>query len=359
MTKRTRALLEQAVADVTPRVADPSSDIVRRAVARRRRSAWVTAAIAAVAVVSVLTVVKLALPSDKAPAVSASPSQANPMPEIPPPLRPRVEGTGLHLNSLVLPLTNGWKYKRYEDPSAVDYCSIPPKTIAYTNGGVAPGDCDARPQVTFGQSRGLRPSGPPIGPAGGINEVVLPGGQPVWLDDNEVANFTIGSKTTFLAAAFNAPWARIGVYLEMPTTMDGSFLGGIRADVVPPARLSMPEAPTTVYVIVDGNLVSSTAPTTIREVIDRLKALDQVVDSSQPVCPGGPKVGPVWRLAGQHMAEVTFTAYDPVRRIDWVLGTVAVSTSPTCAFATSSLGGRVWLPAGFAAQLHELVGSGK
>jgi hypothetical protein len=360
MTTHTKALLDEAVADVMPRVADPSAAIVRRAIVQRRRSTWAVASITAVAVFAALAAVKVALPTDKAPpAVGASPS--TPKVEVSrKPLDVKADGNALHLNTLVLPLTDGWKYQRY-DGSAVDYCSIPPQTIAYAVHGVAPGDCNAQPGVEVGPDRGLPPNGVPVAVRNlrGINEVVLPGGQPVWLSDNSAGDFAAADKSGFLAMDFNAPWAQVGVYVEMPPALESGFFGGVRSEPVAPARLSVPDGANGVYVVIDRQLVSSTAPATITEVTNRLKALDQPVDPSQPVCPGGRQVGPVWQLAAEHMAEVIFTGPDPTYPADRILATIAVSTSPTCTFATSSFSGRVWVPTGFATQIRDLVTSGR
>jgi hypothetical protein len=83
-----------------------------------------------------------------------------------------------------------------------------------------------------------------------------------------------------------------------------------------------------------------------------LSALDQPVQTGELPCAGAEQVTDTWRLAGTEMAGLTFTD----TKVHNASATVAISTGDSCAFATSSLGGRVHLPAGFLARVEQLLG---
>jgi hypothetical protein len=205
------------------------------------------------------------------------------------------------------------------------------------------------------------PNNPMSPPLGEIHEVVLPGGQPLWLGDHELENFAAAERYSFIAVdGMGAPWAKAWMALEAPKATGRQFLSAIRSDPTSPQRLSVPDSSilSGVAIVTGGVMAASDDPAVIAEVVRRLRALDQPVDPTQPICPGGPTVGPVWTLAAEHMARLSLmvTDTDEVTRVE---ATIAIGTSSSCSFATASDGGRVWVPAELAAELHELVETGR
>jgi hypothetical protein len=278
---------------------------------------------------------------------------------LPSPFQPEVDGSAVRVNGLLLPLPDGWKPLHTQQ--ADNYCDIPAKIVVVAESGIQPGNCDARPRVQIGHG-GLM-TGSMLRPDrtthrwGGFREVVLPGGQPLWLDDNEVRNLTAAAKDSYFATTLEAPWAAAYVSVEMPTSMARPYMQDIRSEPVPPARLSIPDAAQSVHGTINGDTVSSSRQATIQQVIQQLRALDQTVDPAQPICPDDPPIAPTWTLPGHDMDQLIFATDDPFGN-PVVQTVVALGTSTSCAFATSSDAGRVWLPEGFVAQLHELVQAG-
>ena len=144
MTERIRALLDEAAGEVRPLAADPAPGLIRRAVARRRRVTAVTAVVATVAALAAGTALR----------VSAGRAPRRPRSRLRRLRCPRrccaragaavVDGE-VRFNGLIMPLAPGWNYREVE--TAVDYCTIEPKTVVFARRGFGPGgDCNATPR---------------------------------------------------------------------------------------------------------------------------------------------------------------------------------------------------------------------
>ncbi|WP_191844439.1 hypothetical protein [Catellatospora chokoriensis] len=367
MTERIRALLDEAAEEIRPLAADPAPGIVRRAVARRRRVIAATAVVATVAALAAGTVLRVVGGTGPAPReVAASPSPLpSPLPRV---LEPEVVDGEVRFNGLILPLAPGWKYREVE--TAVDYCVIEPKTVVLAMNGLGPGgDCNAHAQLQLSDDwqRYYRVH---MFQAGrrfslGLNEIVLPGGQPLWLDDNEVHNIVRGMQSSFTAGSLAAPWAAARLSYEMSPAEAAAVLQSIRGVPAPVTRLVVPDGVSDVYLNLDGETVHSTDPAVLKQVIERLRGLERMVQPAELPCAGAKVISPRlpdWLLAAKDMAQLDLVIMNPspspattkISVLHQV--TVGIGTAAECSFATSSDGGRVWLPAGFAAELHELIG---
>jgi hypothetical protein len=335
MTERIRELLDEAVAGVGPRSPDPVPEVLRRGRARRRRLAVAGAAAAvAVAVFAAGGVVATNRgTSGKTPASRPSGEHFD----------ATVGGGYVRTGGLAVPIPPGWSVIR---DKRLTYCEVPANAFLL-NVTMTDAPCDP---IFKASVHRWRPYGTPASVAelGLINEVVLPGGQPLWLSKNELANVRAAP-----AANVNAPWAAVSVSIRGQRPQVEALLRGITADPVAPARLTLPATSPAVQLSVSAEKqLTSTDPAVIEQVRALLAALDQPVRPEELPCPGAKKVTGTWKLAGAGMAALTFT--DARGRL--ATATVAISGGDTCAFATSSLGGRVHLPAGFLGRVEQLLG---
>ena len=133
----------------------------------------------------------------------------------------------------------------------------------------------------------------------------------------------------------------------------------------PVSRLVVPDGVSDVYLNLHGDAAHSVDPAVVKQVIERLRGLEHMVQPSELPCAGAKVISPRlpdWSLAAQDMAQLDLVTVNPspsaANARTPVLNRVMVGigTSAECAYATSSDGGRVWLPAGFAAELHKLIG---
>ncbi|WP_433722995.1 hypothetical protein ACQP2Y_45510 [Actinoplanes sp. CA-051413] len=181
-----------------------------------------------------------------------------------------------------------------------------------------------------------------------VNEVVLPSGQPLWLNSNDLKNMR-----RMQYGRVEAPWAAVSVSMLGQRPQVEALLGGITADPVAPARLTLPATSPAVQLSLSAEKqLTSTDPAVIDQIRALLATLDRPVKPGELPCPGAKPLTGTWKLAGTDMAALTFT--DAVGHL--ASATVAISTGDTCAFATSSLGGRVHLPAGFLGRVEQLLG---
>ncbi|MEU8229990.1 hypothetical protein AB0C12_10335 [Actinoplanes sp. NPDC048967] len=335
MTERIRALLDEAVAGVGPRSPDPVPEVLRRGRARRRRLAVAgTAAAVAVAVFAVGGIVAANRgTSGKTPA--SRPSSEH--------FEATVSGGYVRTGGLAVPIPPGWPVIQ---DKRLTYCEVP-ANVFLVNVAMTDAPCGPTRHAFVGP---WRPYGTPASVAelALINEVVLPGGQPLWLSGNELANVRAAP-----SASVNAPWAAASISIRGQRPQVEALLRGITANPVPPARLTLPETSPAVQLSVSAEKqLTSADPAVIEQVRALLAALDQPVRPGELPCPGATKVTGTWKLAGTDMAALTFT--DPIGHL--ASAEVAISAGDTCAFATSSLGGRVHLPAGFLGRVEQLLG---
>jgi len=354
MTERIRALLDAAIAEVGPRNPDPLPDVLRRAGARRRHLAVAgAAAAAAVAVLAAGGVVAAnhGMP-DKAPASQPSATPTGEKEEL-----TRVDATVadgfVRTGGLAVPIPQGWQVIQ---DKKLDFCDIPAKSVLINVMQIPGGNCDLHPQLAVYK---WAPTGfsAQVSALGVVSEVILPGGQPVWLDDNELDHLrSVRKKKTgnpFSGAQPFLPWASVRLSVDGQQSQIDSVLRGISADPVTPARLTLPEPSAAIQLnLGHKKQLTSTDQAVIGQVLKLLTELDRPVRSDELPCAGAEQVTDTWRLAGTEMAGLIFTDAK-----GWnASGMVTISTGDTCAFATSSLGGRVHLPAGFLARVKQLLG---
>ena len=197
----------------------------------------------------------------------------------------------------------------------------------------------------------LTPGGPPARYILPLNEIVLPGGQPMWLDDNELNNLRAVDRYEVAAMNLWLPWAGAQLYIEMLKTEFAPIQRSMRSEPIAPARLALPDNTRQIVLTLPGIGHQRTSDAgLVEQVMRQLRELDRAVDPAELPCASSAPVAQGWTVAASGMAWLSLVDESGLR---WV--TVAFSTADECAFATSSLGGRVWLPAGFTHQLRTLL----
>ncbi|RZU71784.1 hypothetical protein EV384_0117 [Micromonospora kangleipakensis] len=369
MTERIRSLLDAAVADARPRAADPVPEVLRRSRAARRRH-LATAGAAGVVAVALLTTGGLVAggagttPAGTDPSAAAGPTPPA-LPSIAPTKgayeRPKVAATvvdgAVRIHGLILPVPDGWQVLS-DPPEPLSDCQIPEGSVLINVGYRPSGmDCPKVPAQIH-----VRWWQPPVGRIGrprqfqeGLSEVVLPGGQPAWLTDNEVNNVRASQRHEWsVVSEVQLPWAGADLAWEMTSKSVPAFVSSVTSDPVPARRLVLPETASSAYLAVRSqDQIHSTDASAVSRVLDRLRGLDRVVRDGELPCASAPELVPGWRLAGKDMVRLTFSYPSGLPQ-----AVVAISSTDDCAFATSSMGGRVWLPPGFLAELRGLLAPG-
>jgi hypothetical protein len=365
MTERIRSLLDVAVADTRPRVVDPVSEVLRRGRAHRRHRLAVAGAAGAVTIALLATGGLVAANGGGGGTTTANPSPSASAPLTLPSLpgkgrnRPTVAATvtdgEVRANGLILTVPNGWQVVHDSDRQVTD-CDVVPRSVLINVRWSPGGNCDARAQIK------VTPWGPESHRSGmpktfseGISEVVLPGGQPAWLTDNDVGNFRVFERSGWAAFTTGFPWAGTGLDIEVAPEELDLVLDSISSEPVTPGRLVLPDtSPRASLGQRDRNRIDSTNASAIAQVLGRLRGLDRVVQTDDLPCASAPPLTPGRKLAGKDMAALTL--HYPSGAAQAV---VAIGGTDECAFATSSMGGRVWLPAGFLAEIRALLGNGE
>ncbi|MFI7574551.1 hypothetical protein [Micromonospora sp. NPDC049497] len=375
MTERIRSLLDAAVADTRPRVADPVPEILRRGRANRRRHLATAGAAGTVAVALLATGALVAAnrtgtgtpaanPSASADAARTSPPLPSERPtrDVGAPPEPRkvaatVTDSEVRINGLILKIRSGWRAVRGDSGKPVTDCEVTPGSILVNANWIPGGTCDARAQIQVRpwQPRSYR--GAPTRFSEGVSEVILPGGQPAWLTDNDVNNLRVSERSTWAAFNVDLPWAGAGLVVETPAAELDTLLGSVSSEAVPSGRLVLPDsAPTASLAGAKQDRLDSTDASAVAKVLDRLRGLDRAVNDGELPCASAQQLSPLWKAAGRDMATLTLTYPSEMPQ-----AVIAISSTDDCAFATSSMGGRVWLPAGFLAEVRALLtpGAGK
>ncbi|MCM0675006.1 hypothetical protein NCC78_09935 [Micromonospora phytophila] len=374
MTERIRSLLDAAVAETRPRAAAPVPEVLRRSrAARRRRLATAGAAgVVAVALLATGGLVAAArtgtTPAGTDPSAAAGPIPP-PLPSVRPTVLPSpgwrpwpkvaatvVDGT-VRVHGLILPVPDGWQVHN-DPPQPLTDCQISQGSVLINVDHAPSGmECPQVPaQIHVNRWQpSVYPPGLPAKFHEGISEVVLPGGYPAWLTDNEVNNVRASQRYEWSAVSqVQLPWAGAALAWEMSSGSVPGFISSITSEPVPARRLGLPDnAPTARLTIRDQEQIDSTDASSVSRVLDRLRELDQVVQDGELPCASAPELVPGWRLAGKDMASLTLSYPSGMPQ-----AVVAISSTDDCAFATSSLGGRVWLPPGFLAELRGLLAPG-
>lgn len=369
MTERIHHLLDEAVAGVQPRDPDPVPALLRRA-GRDRRRRWAMGGAAVAVAASLIAVGGFATVNRPSPPPIAAPAPPPDLTDLPQPA-PAVSGGVVRAGGVTIAVPPGWTVS---DRSRADYCDIANRTILLGTMIMPGGDCNSHSQLALGLWR------PTVFPAGMIeesdatfhdmslwNEVVLPGGQPLWLDANNAGNIDAAEDLTFAASNLVLPWARMQISTEYHRA-DESVLSGIASEPAPPATLGLPVDFTAVALTVKGKgRLRTDDPAVAAQVLELLRGLDRPVQPGELPCPGARQLSKDWKLAGTDMAALAFltpadtsgiTPRKGVKPGDFeeAAGLVAISADDSCAFATSAMGGRVHLPAGFLGRLQQLLG---
>ncbi|MFC6019247.1 hypothetical protein ACFP2T_23945 [Plantactinospora solaniradicis] len=366
MTERIRSLLDAAVADTRPRVVDPVSEVLRRGRAHRRHRLAITAAAGTVAIALLATGGLVAAnrgsggtttanPSPSASAPPTLPSEASKRPNSRPTVAATVTDGEVRANGLILAAPKGWQVVQGGGQQMTD-CDVVPRSVLI-NVRLGPGgNCNSPARINVGPwgTKSYR-SEESKKFSEGISEIVLPGGQPAWLTDNDVENFRVFERSG--AAAFNMgfPWAGTAFGIEVAPEELDLVLGSISSEPVAPGRLVLPDnSPTAALGQRDRDRIDSTNASAISQVLERLRGLDRVVQPDELPCASAQPLTPSRKLAGKDMAALTLHyPSGPAQAV------VAISSTDECAFATSSMGGRVWLPAGFLAEIRALLADGE
>ncbi|MBE1486238.1 hypothetical protein [Plantactinospora soyae] len=364
MTERIRSLLDAAVADTRPRVVDPVSEVLRRGRAHRRHRLAVAGAAGAVTIALLATGGLVAAnrggggttTANPSPSVSAPPtlpSETSRRPSSRRTVAATVTDGEVRANGLVLTVPDGWQVVPESGQQVTD-CDVVPRSVLINVRWSPGGDCDARAQIQVGSwgTMSYRSESPKKF-SEGISEIVLPGGQPAWLTDNDVGNFRV--KGPWAAFNIGFPWAGTSFGVEVAQQELDLVLGSISSEPVVPGRLVLPD--TSPFVALgqrDRDRIDSADTSAISQVLERLRGLDQVVQTDELPCASPLPLTPSRKLAGKDMAALTLHyPSGPAQAL------VAISSTDECAFATSSMGGRVWLPAGFLAEIRALLADGE
>ncbi|MBF9135408.1 hypothetical protein I0C86_41900 [Plantactinospora sp. S1510] len=362
MTERIRSLLDAAVEDTRPRVVDPVSAVLRRGRASRRHRLAGAGASGVVAVALLATGGLVVANRGGGETTGANPSaSASAPPTLPsePNSRQTVAATvtdeEVRANGLILTVPDGW---RVVSGQRVTDCEVAPRSVLVNVVWMRNERCHGRADIIrlhswFPPHYGLseKPSSKVF--SEGVSELVLPGGQPAWLSDNDILNFERFQRS----ASFNlaVPWAGTLLEIQVPLKDLDFVLGSIRSEPVVPGRLVLPETPPRVTVGQRGrDRIDSTDAAAIAQVLERLRGLDQVVQTDELPCASAQPLTPGRKLAAKDMATVTL--HYPS---GFAQAVVAISSTDECAFATSSMGGRVRLPAGFLAEIRALLTDGE
>jgi hypothetical protein len=352
-----RSLLDEAVADVRPRDADPVTRVMRRARKARLRHFAAAGAAGVVAVVLIATGGIIAGNRTGAQITPAAPSTPSGKDFRPPLLDVQIEGGIVRTGGLAVSTPKGWRQLR---DRTIDHCKIPQNSVLINVMEIPGGECDLHAQMSLSS---WQPTTYPaaVSSLGTVSEVILPGGQPLWLDPNELNNVRVSAHRGFAGVTLAMPWAGARVVVDAPPAQTSAILGGISSVPVVAARLTLPDESSAVQLNVEGeDQAASTDKTAIAHVLELLRGLDQPVQNGELPCAGAEGLTPTWKLAGTDMAGLNFISSRPTAKSSAtpsVTGMVAISTTDGCAFATSSLGGRVHLPAGILAQIQHLLGS--
>jgi hypothetical protein len=340
LNERIRALLEEAVADAQPRELNPLPAVLRQARASRRRTRTHAAVGVGFAVLALLgvAVVAQAPPSPDGLDVAA----VRPGAPVTAPAVPVVEDGKVRAGGTTIPIPDGWRLLKSDPPR----CMIAPRTL-YVGSQIRAFDSPCRRAAETGLSSfGVRPYSEQdltmAQRADAYEQITLPGGQPGWVSGATLDASSKEPKTVQRVQLF-LPWS--GAKINFITSRDElkQILATIRTEPVTPAKLMLPASASAArWSVAVGKTEIIDDPVQFRRLRVLLAGLTDVVPN-EAAC--GPNV--------------------PIRRIELVdeqnkiQETIAIGYSPDCAQATSSLGGRVRIPAGVLQELTELFAESK
>jgi hypothetical protein len=343
--RQIRELLDYAVADVTPRAADPVADVLRRERRQRHRLVAVVATVVVLLAAAAVATVPRFVGGEYAGDVVASASPTEPtFPVQSDPATPRVVGREVVAGGLVVPVPPGWQTV---DDGTTIYCDVPPRTIAVGFDPVPGGSgkyCFEKPFMTVIGVGGL--PGSLANASRGhmeLRQLTLPGGQPAWFTTS-ADGATLGQRPNNVATLY-LPWSGAALGIALDQADFAEIFPTIRTRPVTPSALKLPDKVTRAEMLgplrPDRPLTArprATDPAVIGQVLDRLSGLTEVVTNDEA-------------CATQDMATAALTLYTAAGP-----AMVVITLSDGCAQATSSLGGRVTVPRGFTDELWRLLG---
>jgi hypothetical protein len=344
--RQIRDLLDDAVADVTPRAGDPTADVLRRHRRYRRRRGVAVAAIMVLVVAGGIAAVPRL--DTRRPGTDALAPAASSEPTIPVqlgPATPRVVGNEVVAGGLVIPIPPGW---RTIDDGRTTYCNLPPRTIAVGFEPVPGGTgryCSQKPYISV---IGSRPTPGLLGhqsPVRKLRQMTMPGGQPAWLtylpNTQGLGGIAYNDTSVYL------PWSGAIVTLGLDMESLGEILSTMRTRPVQLSTLKLPGSVVSAQMIgpISHDLRGKssplvTDPAVIAQALDRLNSLTEVVDNDQDACAD---------LAAPTAAVMLNTSTG-------LAAVVVITLAGYCRQATASLGGRVSVPRGFGNDLWRLLG---
>jgi hypothetical protein len=321
---RVDAALDEAVRDTDP-MAEVAEVVRRYHRGRRRTTVSCVAGVVALAILGVGaigqlgartpgpgTAVSIKTPSTTAPAI------------------PLLIDGEVIVDGLTVPVPDGWQ--------AIDrratYCDIPPRTVVVGFDPVPGGEgrhCGLKPIIIVaaqGQWSSERRA---------VRQLTLPGGQPAWVATGS-SNVAFGKRPGYNVARLYLPWSRAMVGLTLEADEFAAVLASIRARPTQPSALVLPAHVNVVSSTYRGAPQRSADPAAVAEVLRRLGGLSDAV-SDKRVCahPDLPALA-IDLQAGSSSA------------------TVVITLSSTCMEVTSSLGGRVSAPQGYANDIWRMLG---
>lgn len=337
MTERIRALLDGVADGAGPRTPDPVGAVLRRHRDQRRRhlARSVAAGLATLALllggVAMLRTSRLA-PVESSPAARPSLTVAT-LPAAGGPVRPRLVGDRVVAAGFTLPVPAGWTVVQDREQQVCDTASA---TLLIDSIVIPGGRC---PDISLIHVDAADPAFvPEVRPHEVPYELVLPGGQPGWLQFLPLDQITGPARR---AALLTVPWSGVRLTVEGTGDEVRQILDTVRTEPVTPSRLVLPSQVNRLVFVPAGQAghlsVERRDEATVRQVLALLATLTDVVG------------GDAGCRSTDRPAALTLSGAGGKGT------TLLISSSDGCEQATSALGGRVRLPAGFLARLTALL----
>jgi hypothetical protein len=358
MTERFSALLDDAVSEVQPRLADPVPVLIRRARAQRFK-----AVAAGTLALAMLLGGGIAV-GDQLIAANQAQDAAGRSTEPP---TPRVVDGKIVAGALILPVPPGWKVV---ERKAAKSCGMLANTVLI--GGPDDVGCATAPIEVSG-TRGPYPGGyvtnVSTNPGGAANTdhliistpkmITLPGGEPAWQIVGPLSNTAHNPNWVTL------PWSKVLISLRVDRTEQQKVINSMRSKPVKATRLVLPKTakaaeltiPVTAQQTPPDGYGRSTDPKTVTRVLRLLREQTHVVRNGHGCADG---TQPTARLTLQ-ARDIGLSQTQPRGDLDAILAdttTVIITLSDNCREAVSSDGGRVTLSASALAELKKLLNVG-
>ncbi|MEV4759491.1 hypothetical protein AB0J86_30965 [Micromonospora sp. NPDC049559] len=375
MSERVEQLLEEAVADVAPRIADPAATVVRRGRVARFR-AVTASAVAVLAVAGGGVGVAARLSADPVPPPPVAGVLGEPEP-------PRVVDGKIVAGNATIPVPPGWRVV----PDGPPRCGMQEKAVLISGPGqrgctLAPIEIQSTSAVIpFGRAFALAPPSPSVSgphPPGSDRTFVrailaveaphmltLPGGEPGWLVTDTASERGKANYDNTLVL----PWSQLSITLRVDGVAQQRFIDSIRTTPRPTTRLALPATAAEAELSLpplkqaDRDYARSTDSATTGAVLRLLNRQTQIVDNrhacasqSQPTARLLLRTAtlPPFPTAGTPDASQAAERAAAARSATMI--TIALGDG--CREAVSSRGGRVRLDEAAYRELLALMGIG-